>query len=145
MCPSQRQRRDGKPSNLFKILLRRFPSPFSFSPLPFLPPQPLLVSLVVYRFTRGANLFFIDPFRFRWRRPQVDLLALSLYTNFNRNPSNDSINMFSPRLATLVFVALYGIVNVAGMPVYSAPSYVCCILFGRLDTRLMALSARLVC
>ncbi len=54
--------------------------------------------------------------------------------------------MFSPRLATLAFVALYGIVNVAGLPVYTAASYVrCCILFGQLDTRLMALSARLVC
>ena len=137
---------DGKRVNGLKIcseVVAIF-TPFSLSPSTH--PSREFCSL---QFTHGANFFYFFKilFTFVSRRPQVDLSVLLSLLFFKRNlRSNDSLNMFSPRLTAVVFVALLGIVNVAGLPLWREVRPFSLYLFGCVEsiTVLMALSACLI-
>lgn len=114
----------------------------------FLPHPPVLVSFVVCSLPMMLNSFFsLRPISlFVSRRPPVDLSAFLSLPIFNRNLRlNDSIDMFAPRFVAVIFVALLGVVKVAGLPLWPEVCPSSLHLFGCVKiTGLMALSARLV-
>jgi hypothetical protein len=131
----------------FKILSRKFSTSVpSFSHLPS-PPHPFLVSVhTFYTWSRSLIdllLFFTDPFFLfvqAGRRSTFEPFFLhslfSIATLFN---------MVTPRFATVAVVALLGVANVSGLPVWPQQQIVGIyyVVFGWLAW-LMALSARLI-